>query len=409
MGSRRLPGKEALAPLLALLAAGLAAGACRPGEAQVAASPTASTAATATATFAPPTPPPDPLGEPPRDAAEAATKLAPFLADTGTGCAGAATLRAAWNATCAAGDLDGDGRADVAVLVPLPATGRTPNPGVVLVQRSGRASIDQFPPAGEADASIVGRGIFTVAERTGDGKADVVLLANACGGSACASRVYVEAWDGTAWRDLGPGEAVDSLDGIVFEGTGPKGKLVMHGGIINAAGAGPQRGEARVYEFNGARWVLIAILPDAPAYLFHAVEDADGLFDRGKFEEAAAAYKAAIESKELKDWRTETGAAAGRDDLVAYALLRIAVATAARGQDPAKTIDAIIRDVRQELFVNAAMAFRKGMQDGGGVHGGCLEVAQYLGTPGIPEIIHAMFDYGFANYPAKGYRDICPL
>ncbi len=94
---------------------------------------------------------------------------------------------------------------------------------------------------------------------------------------------------------------------------------------------------------------------------------------------------------------------------MAYSLFRIAVATAARGQDPTKALDAVIRDGKLELFANVALAFRKGLQDQGSVNAGCLEVTQYLGTPGIPEMIERMFDYGFANHPLKSYRDICPL
>ncbi|MCL4230583.1 MAG: tetratricopeptide repeat protein [Dehalococcoidia bacterium] len=406
MGSRRLPGKKALAAALVLGLAGLAAACTAEGEEAEelpTSTATAPSAAVATAT-------PDPFGTPPRDAKEAASRLAPILAKAAGPCSDAAALHAAWGAACASGDVDGNGLIDVAVLVPLPTgTGQTPHPGVVLLRREGREKLEQFPPAGEADASIVGRSIFAVAERTGDGRADVVLLANACGASTCSSRVYVQSWDGSAWRDLGPGEGMSGLGRIAFDGNGTGGRLVMHGGILNSPGAGPQRAVTVTYVFDGVRWGAKTVVPDEPTYLFHAIRDADAHFAQGKFEEASEAYRAAIESKELRDWRAEMSLPGGRDELVAYALFRIAVAVAARGQDPSKAVDAVIRDGKSELFVNAAMAFRKGLQDQLSVNAGCLEVTQYLGTPGIPEMIERMFDYGFANHPLKGYRDICPL
>lgn len=405
MGRRRLPGKEAVAAALALFLVAAAAACASEGEG-VQPSPTN----TAPATTPTPTSTPDPFGSPPRDAKEAAARIEPLLARAAAPCSDAAELHAAWGAACASGDVDGDGSADVAVLVPLPAgSGQTPHPGVVFVRRSGAPRLEQFPPAGEADSSIVGRSIFAVAERTGDGRADVILLANLCGASTCSSRVYVQSWDGTAWRDLGPGEGVSGLQRISFDGSGTRGKLVMYGGIISSPGAGPQRAATTTYEFDGVRWGAKTVLPDPPAYLFHAIQDADRLFAQGKFEEAAAAYAAAIESKDLRDWRAEMSLPGGRDELVAYSLFRIAVATAARGQDPTKALDAVIRDGKLELFANVALAFRKGLQDQGSVNAGCLEVTQYLGTPGIPEMIERMFDYGFANHPLKSYRDICPL
>jgi len=280
---------------------------------------------------------------------------------------------------------------------------------MVSVQRAAGPGLERFPPEGEADTSIVGRGIFAVADRTGDSRADLVLLTNVCGAHTCSSRVYIEAWDGTAWRDAGPGAGIDSLDTITFEGKGTAGELVVHGGVINSVGAGPQRAATTAYAFDGVRWSVKSVVPDKAVYLFHAVQDADELFDRAKFAEAITAYTAAVDSKTLKDWRQEADGANGRDSLAGYALLRIAVATAALGLDANKAIDAAIRDGKEPLFANAAQAFRRGLQEGSGVHGGCLEVTQYLGTPGIPEVVRAMFDYGYGNHPIKTYKDICPL
>ncbi len=408
MGSRRLPRKEALAALLILWAAGLAA-ACESDGASVTATPT-QTAPGTTAVAATASPTPDLVGRAPASVEDAAGRLGTFMATWIAPCAGAASLERAWGAVCASGDLDGDGRVDAAVLVPLPGNeARTPNPGVVFVSRAAGPGLERFPPGGEADASIVGRGILSIAERTGDARPDLVLLANSCGAHTCSSRVYIESWDGTAWRDFGPGVGIDSVEAISFGGTGINGQLVMRGGIINSVGAGPQRAATTTYTFDGVRWSARSILPDKAAYLFHAVRDADDLFDRAKFADAITAYTAAIDARDLKDWKLETNAADGRDSLKGYALLRIAVATAALGLDANRAMDAAIRDGKEPLFTNAAQAFRRGLQEGNGVHAGCLEVTQYLGTPGVPEIVRAMLDYGYGNHPVKTYREICPL
>lgn len=409
MGGRRLPGKEALAFPLILALAGLAAS-CRHGDAAPAPSATATLATSTPGATATDSPTPDLLGPPPRDPAEASTRLQAFLAAIPGPCAGAIMLQAAWDAACASGDLDGDGRIDTAVLVPIAAEdGRPPGTGLVLVKRASLDRLERFPPGGEADTSLSGKTIFGIAERTGDSRAELAILASTCGASTCSSRLYLESWDGSAWRDRGPATWIDGLDQVSFEGPGTRAKLIMHGGIINATGAGPQRAATTTFTFDGVGWGTRTVLPDPPAYLFHAIRDADELFDHGKFEEAARAYAAAIESKDLKDWRQEEDGTNGRDNLVGYALLRIAVATAARGEDANHALDSAIRDSKDPLFANAALAFRKGFQESGGVHGGCLEVTQYLGAAGVPELIRQAFDYGFANHPIKAFRDVCPL
>ncbi len=410
MGGRRLHREKALAAASALILPLLLIACDRGGKAQGAAA-TPPTASASTVVMTPtPSPTPDLLGPAPRDDREAAARLTQFLyARPGGACGPEGELARAWHAVCATGDLDGDGQPDAAILIPLPAgQGPSPNPGVVFVRR-GAGPLERFPADAEADASIVGRAIFAVTDRAGQPRPQVVLLANSCGAHTCSSRVFIESWDGTAWRDLGPGEAIDSLDRITFDGAGTRGALVMHGGIIQSVGAGPPRAETVTYTFENGRWGAKAVEPDPPVYLFHAIRDADGLFDLGKFAGAATAYRAAVDNPDLKDWRMETVGQPGRDSLAAYALLRIAVATAARGEDPTSAVDAAIRDSKEPLFVNAAEAFRRGFQEGNGVHGGCVEVTRYLATPGVPELVRQIFDYGYANYPVKSYRDVCPL
>src|SRR5512139_680229 len=128
MGSRRLPRQAAIAALLALCAAGVAA-ACGNGKATPTPTGTSTSPATATAT-ASATATPDPVGfAPPTTVEDASKRLATLMATWASPCAGAAALGRAWGATCASGDLDGDGKADTALLVPLGGVGaRTPHP-----------------------------------------------------------------------------------------------------------------------------------------------------------------------------------------------------------------------------------------------------------------------------------------
>ena len=396
--------------LTALFLAGLILGACRGGSDAPPETPTiAATASSPAATETPsPSPTPDPFASVPTDPAAAAKVLERAIPVGATDPCPAA-LKSSWSALCATGDIDGDGKPDHAYLVAIsPQGGRNPTPAAVLVRRAVTGHFETFPVDGDADRGELGRATFGISERTGDVAAELVFLSTSCGASNCASTVRVEHWDGSAWRDAGPGDAIDNLERAEWQGTKGLSRLVVYGGRLGSVGAGPTRSVTTTYTYTNARYTTLKAEPDPPVYLYHAILDADALFLAGKFEEATAAYQAAIANKNLKDWKAEAGRDPGQPALAGYALFRIAVATAARNQDANAALDEVIRSSKEPLFVNAAEAFRKGYQERQTVHGACLAVTDYLATQGIPDYVREMFDYGYAN-PPRAYRDICPL
>ncbi|MBI2765861.1 MAG: hypothetical protein HYX53_08120 [Chloroflexi bacterium] len=363
----------------------------------------------ATATQPSPTATPDPLGPRPKDGDEARRVLSSYLATVSEACPD--QLRKSWQAMCVEGDFDGDGRKDTGYLVPLDSpAGRSAAPAAVLVRRAATSALERFPRIGGADAGDLGRSLFAADERTGDQQDELSYLATTCGASGCTSRVEVQSWDGTAWRDVGPGDAgVDNIDRATIVGKGVDTRITLHGGLLGSAGAGPTRAVTTTYGWDVSRYRAISTVPDKPVYLFHGIQDADRRFAALDFVGAATAYRAAIADPTLADWQQEMGKGNGRRRLTAYALFRIAVATAASGADPGPAIDAAITGAQEPVFVNATVAFRKGFQERDGVHGGCIEATLYLTGPGIAEYLREVFDYGYANLPQKTARDLCPL
>ncbi len=406
MGSRRLPRQEALAA--ACLATALLIAACVGGKDGGDASPVpASATPTETATPSPTvaaTPTPDTLGPRPRDVDAALGAYQRYL-DTGAAACGA-DLKSRWSApACYTGDVDGDGKPDTAVIVPIggPAAS-SQQPAAVLVRRSGESRAFAFPTSGEADVSPAGVAVFAVRDRTGDSRAEVSYLATTCGASNCVSRVEVQSWDGTAWRDVGPGIGFDNPDRISFDAT----VLLVHSGVLGSAGAGPTRGSLAEFRMKGGRYTLASTIPDKPVFLVHSIADADAKFDAADFKGAISAYDAAIADTKLIDWQKESGRGDGRQRLTGYALFRIAIATAAIAGETRAAFDRASVDGKEPLFVNATEAFRRGFQEQGSVHAGCIEATRYLTLPGVPELLKALFDYGFAN-PRKTPQEICPL
>lgn len=416
MGGRRLPPEKTVAGLVfANVAVVLLAG-CWGGGAAAEPTPVPTPGITTTASMAPPapSPTPDPLGNPPASALEARAGLQALLGPSRFAEPCHHHLATAWSAQCRTGDVDGDGLPDAAWLIPLrQAAPQGPNPAVVFFRPTGAETIEEFATEGSADASILGAAVFSLADRDGEPGAELAYLVNSCSATACTSMVRIQAWDGTAWRDIGPGDdGVPATDHVTLEGEGPLSRIVFYGGKLDVA-AGPTRAATRTYELLGGRYRLTRAVHDPPEYLFHAVLDADALFAAGKFEEAIVAYRDLIGAEGLRDWKQETGRGEGRPALEGYALFRIAVATAALGHDPTEAIDAAIREGKEIVFSIAAQEFRKGFQEHGSVIAGCAEATKYLGTVGngadTPAYVARLFDYGYANQPARTYQDICRL
>lgn len=380
-------------------------------------SPSPSTATrTATIDQLPPTatPTPDPLARPPGTAQEALSALEEYLPRASDLCPTALVER--WDAECHTGDFDGDGEPDAAYLVPLRSPAATPLHGAtVIVRRRAHDSLEAFPVYALAESSFFGRYAFSIADRTGDGRDDLTYLANLCSARGCASRIEVQTWDGTTWRDVGTDQpGVDSLQRLEITGEGAETEIVMHAGVFEGPGAGPTRAGVYHYAWANGRYSLAKTELAPPEYLIHAIQDADDRLEtESDLRGARDAYRAVITNTELKDWKAESGTipaggVSGRGQLTGYALFRIAVITAALGEDPTLALDTTIVESEEPLFANAAEAFRRGYREAGTVRAGCLEVSRYLATPPVPAYITQLFDYGYAN-PAPTSADICPF
>lgn len=410
MGGWKLPGSIFCG--LALAAASVAAGCggnSKGGPSPAASRHDATTTATASATRTPTaTPTPDPLANAPANASEAQQGIEDeLIASPAEACP--ARLVSMWKVTCAAGDFDRDGQPDMAFLVPLKVTaGTLGTPAVVLVLRSTTKTMEAL--ADDGDASKTGVAFFTARTVPAGGQA-LAYLSTGCSATGCISQAHVERWDGTAWRDIGPGDAgITALESATWDQSG---ELVLEGGKLTAPGAGPTRSVTVTYAYSDGRYAESSRVYAAPVYLFHAITDADAKFAAADWAAAITAYQAAINNTSLKDWKAEQGQSPGRPTLVSYALFRIAIATAAEGNDPSVALDTVIVDAKDPIFAYAAQQFRTGWQQTGSVHGGCIAATAYLGTSNAsgdnPAYIKQAFNYGYANQPIKTYMDVCPL
>ena len=121
-----------------------------------------------------------------------------------------------------------------------------------------------------------------MADRTGDAKSDLSYLQNVCGATGCKTFAAVLTWDGNSWRDIGPGgEPTGNVDMVKWDGAGAASKLSVRGGKLTEAvekEAGPSRAATITYEFVSTRYIETSRVPDEPAFLYHALVDAEAVF-----------------------------------------------------------------------------------------------------------------------------------
>jgi hypothetical protein len=234
-----------------------------------------------------------------------------------------------------------------------------------------------------------------------------------CGAHTCQTTVHIVSGAGGGYRDLTPptqalpegGARIDSPDSIGFEdrdGDGAQ-ELVLHGGVINSAGAGPQRPRTDVYRYDGAAYVLAGTIPDPPSYFYHAVVDADARAREQRYDEAADAYLGAVGNAALREWKDD------RAELSAYALFRAAVMRAAAGaaaDDVDAPLDRALAEFGATLHAQLAGAFRAAYAAKHDSAIACSAVNEDV-QRNIDEY-RAFWDYGYGNPPFDP-QQVCPF
>jgi hypothetical protein len=246
-----------------------------------------------------------------------------------------------------------------------------------------------------------------------DGGGEFAFRTTACGANTCTDTVFIKKGGASGYADIAPAEGISlSTAEIRFEDTDSDGsrELVMKGGTAGSAGAGPQRPVTQVWAWDGFAYVMRSSTPEPPEFLYHAVKDADALFDAGQYAPAEAAYLAAIGNPDLQIWMPDT---AERAELEAYSLLRAAIATIAEGSTEAERAAAratgyLDRAATNQDLLHGSLAatFRAGYQAKLEINVGCAAVRDQLNARAAE---YAFFwDFGFANPPFTP-ASVCPF
>ena len=415
----KLPGLVRWPALIAVVAAALALSAC--GDESdiviVAITRTPEPATTAVATSVSPLPPtagtatpgPAPSAElpaAPDSLLAGANLLAPYLASDAANLQDCLPrLVAAWGfgeaegPRCVLDDLDGDGVREFALLVTLPRGGPD-RPGDVWFFEGADEGHRLLGSARSfANAALGGTRIVAAEDLTGDGLPEVVVSSLACDADACTTDFLIVSAHRGRFEDLAPDEIeIAGLESVEVEDATGDGRLdlVLRGGVIEAAGSGPQRATRRTLSWGGLRFFVDERL-DPPIYLIHAIADADALFASGDLAGARESYEQAAADMTLADWKLESGLRPGREELVPYSLVRAGLAALRQGDSAAATalLDRAYKRHQRTLYGLAAIIYLAALNQGGTQAEACDLVETFLSTRASE--FARIWDYGYAN------------
>lgn len=248
-------------------------------------------------------------------------------------------------------DLTGDGDREIIVSILEPAAAdRSPAPGgMLLIYGCANQRVDLWYAAISHDHETLAR-IVQVGNIVGAARgAQLAVLTTTCAAQTCMDRFDVLGWDGRQLVSLlsQPLRLPAASFALVQLDEGPALEIVAQGGVSGAVGAGPQRAEKQVWQWNGAQYVHVSTELAPVEYRIHAVYEGDEALMAGEFDRAVDWYSRVIVDDSLKDWHTEIGYRTRNDRavLTAYARFRLLLIGTWRGDANARDqLDALLAE-----------------------------------------------------------------
>jgi hypothetical protein len=303
-----------------------------------------------------------------------------------------------------AAPITGPTSKDVIVAMRDPATDQVMPRGLLLIYHAGAKGYALARKV-EGVGSIT---LLKAGDVNADGKPDLIWTDTTCGAHTCFSTLFVESWDGKAYQDWIVGEPTIADGEYSFKDTASGGsgdEILVHGGVIASAGAGPQRAWTETYtSLKGGPYELFNQVYDDSKCLYHRVLDANKAFGQwtsAGFEPAIKAYQAAIDDSALE------ACGSIKDEVTTlreFARFRLIVALVGGGKSP---LTASVRaQMTQQALTGAADAFLTSYRGSGSVIQACRDVTTY--AVANPASWSFLADWGYAN-PSFTAQDLCSL
>ncbi len=323
---------------------------------------------------------------------------------------------------CLTGNTDADADEEIVVLfsteVENPFRGLVSNLVVFDKTAEGYEAVYQSW-AMESYPAVFPQRIVAAEDITRDGKGDLVYTDTACGAHTCTLYVHVLTGTGdTEYIPLTPegggfpDERISMTTADVLledrDGDGVP-EIVLHGGFIDSAGAGPQRTRTEVYGWDGDAFTLLETTFDPSDLRYFSVTDANDAFSDGDYGEAVRRYEQAINDPDLREVRNF----GSREELIAYATFRLGLSRLMLDDlvGASEAFWEAIESFPVSLMGQAAGAFRSTVDltrvaFSGDVAAGCEAVGAFL-RQNLDRFDEVWY-YGYAN-PEPEPEDVCPF
>ncbi len=261
---------------------------------------------------------------------------------------------------------------------------------------------------------ISGLSLLETGDVNADGKPDVAWATRDCGAHTCDFAVGIVSWDGNAYRNWVDGNARMYGAQIRFEEASARGsgkELVMYGGVIASAGAGPQRARTEVWESPGGMpYTRTLTVHDAAECLYHVILEANAAFREGGREGLASAiafYRLALDNPTFRACGSEPTIELA--DLRAFARFRLALAYAYLGDlnGMVAAVEEAERVQPGHAYTKAARAFMEAYRPKSDIAAGCA-VVKKMADDAPPAFLLLGRAFGYAN-PTFNATDVCPV
>jgi len=234
-------------------------------------------------------------------------------------------------------DLSGDGEPEtiVSIIDPSSADQPTGPSGMLLIYGCEHRQVALWYSSSATRPNplprIMQTGNFIAAPRGNQ----IAVQTETCGANTCFEKFDVLGWDGQALVSLlaEPLELPSAQYQLVQADADTPIEIQVQTGVNKSIGAGPQRTEKQLWDWNGAQYVEVKSELSPVEYRIHAVYVADDAFNAGDYQTAINWYSRVITDDTLKDWLTEAGYANAHDGdtLKAYARFRLLLIGLLRG------------------------------------------------------------------------------
>jgi hypothetical protein len=253
----------------------------------------------------------------------------------------ASSINEKWGAVSSI-DLTGDGEPETIALIFDPfTTDQSAGPsGQLLVYGCAPPRVDLLytdqTAKGQALPKILQSGDLIGAPRG----TQLAVVTSSCGANTCFDKLEVLGWNGSALVNLlaEPLELPAAHYQFMQADADSALEIQAQRGQQGSIGAGPQRIETQLWDWNGAQYVKIKSDWSPVQYRIHAVYEGDDAFAASDYARATDWYTRVLTDDTLKDWLAEIGYANAhdRDTLQAYARFRLLLIGLLRGDTNAR-------------------------------------------------------------------------